>query len=118
MAPGEAAYAAFITQVSGEASTIEAKAEYNGIVRETQKTVPVLTYGKVVLFNELTGSGKERYKDQKTSFRVKLYDASTGRELPGTYSYSGSRTGMIKSGDTISLSGNEYVKIDPGYYKM
>ena len=24
---------------------------------------------------------------------------------------------MIKSGDTISLSGNEYVKIDPGYYK-
>ena len=23
---------------------------------------------------------------------------------------------MIKSGDTISLSGNEYVKIDPGYY--
>ena len=69
MAPGEAAYAAFTTQVSGEASTIEAKAEYNGIVRETQKTVPVLTYGKVVLFNELTGSGKERYKDQKTSFR-------------------------------------------------
>ena len=117
VAPGEAAYAAFTTQVSGEASTIEAKAEYNGIVRETQKTVPVLTYGKVVLFNELTGSGKERYKDQKTSFRVKLYDASTGRELPGTYSYSGSRTGMIKSGDTISLSGNEYVKIDPGYYK-
>lgn len=102
VAPGEAAYAAFTTQVSGEASTIEAKAEYNGIVRETQKTVPVLTYGKVVLFNELTGSGKERYKDQKTSFRVKLYDASTGRELPGTYSYSGSRTGMIKSGDTIS----------------
>ena len=117
VAPGEAAYAAFTTQVSGEGSTIEAKAEYSGIVRETQKTVPVLTYGKVVLFNELTGSGKERYKDQKTSFRVKLYDASTGRELPGTYSYSGSRTGMIKSGDTISLSGNEYVKIDPGYYK-
>ena len=24
---------------------------------------------------------------------------------------------MIKSGDTISLSGNEYVKINPGYYK-
>ena len=117
VAPGEAAYAAFTTQVSGEASTIKAKAEYNGIVRETQKTVPVLTYGKVVLFNELTGSGKERYKDQKTSFRVKLYDTSTGRELSGTYSYSGSRTGMIKSGDTISLSGNEYVKIDPGYYK-
>lgn len=69
VAPGEAAYAAFTTQVSGEASTIKAKAEYNGIVRETQKTVPVLTYGKVVLFNELTGSGKERYKDQKTSFR-------------------------------------------------
>lgn len=117
VAAGGAAYAAFTTQVSGEASTIEARAEYNGTVSETQKTVPVLTYGKVVLFNELTGSGKERYKDQKTSFRVKLYDTSTGRELSGSYSYSGSRTGMIKSGGTISLSGNEYIKIDPGYYK-
>ena len=65
------------------ASTIEAKAEYNGILRGNPEDSAGINLWKVVLFNELTGSGKERYKDQKTSFRVKLYDASTGRNFQG-----------------------------------
>ena len=117
VAPGEETYASFVTQVSGVASTVYAKAAYNGIVSETQKTVPVLSYGKVVLFNELTGSGKECYSDQRTWFRVKLMNSQNGQELLGTYPYSGSRSGTLQSGDIIGLLGNEYVTIDPGYYK-
>ncbi len=68
---------------------------------------------ELTIFNELTGSGKDLYSDEKTDFRVSLYN-STGEELQGIYEYIGSQTGEIRSGEIITLAGNEFVTINPG----
>lgn len=83
---------------------------------ETKKTVPVLQKNKLTLYNELTGSGKEAFEKEESRFRIRLYD-SHGEELKGRYFYEGSHRGFLRSGEEISLAGNEYVTIDPGIYR-
>lgn len=85
----------------------------SGKTTVTTKETPILQANKLTIFNELTGSGKYLFADQTSQFKVQLY-SSTGVELKGSYEYTGSKNGIIKSGDTISLAGNEFIVIDPG----
>ena len=106
----------FITGVSGKATTIKVKAEAGTYTKETEKTVPVLMPKTLIIYNELTGSGKELYKNEESEFTVRLYNNNTGIELGGTYYYEGSVSGSLKSGDTVSLKGNQYIRISTGVY--
>lgn len=82
-----------------------------------EKEVPVLQRGRLTVFQELTGSGKDLSQDTESQFEIHLY-AENGEELRGRCSYTGSKSGNLKSGETVSLAGNEYITIDSGpFYK-
>lgn len=66
----------------------------------------------LTVYNGLTGSAAEQTEKETSLFTVQLWNQK-GDELAGTYSYTGSREGTLKSGDTIELAGNEFVTIDP-----
>lgn len=114
--PLESRTIAFATEASGQETSVTATLKHNGKIVVTTKTVPVLQPDCLTIYNELTGSGKRIYADETNSFTVRLY-SSAGEELKGSYDFSGSYTGNIKSGDTITLAGNEYITINPGLYK-
>ena len=88
----------------------------DGTSYQTEKTVQVLQKNRLTIYNELTGSGKELYENEESVFLVRLWD-ERGNELAGTYSYSGSREGTMRSGDRLSLAGNEFITIDPADFK-
>lgn len=81
-----------------------------------QKRVPIRQPGALTIYNELTGSGRELHREEISRFNVRLWDAQ-GNELPGSYAFSGSRSGRIRSGDVIELSGNEFISIVPTGFK-
>ena len=62
-----------------------------------------LTINKVV-----TGTDGDQTKD--FTFKVELFDKN-GSVLTGTFTYTGSKTGTIKSGDTITLKHGESITI-------
>ena len=96
------------------ALTAEVSAAGRKIVSE--KTVPVMRGNSLTIYNELTGSGKEIFGNEESEFTVRLWD-ERGSELAGIYSYSGSRKGALRSGDSIFLAGNEFVMIDPANFR-
>ena len=83
----------------------------------SEKTVPAVKKQSLTIFNELTGSGKAVYAGEESTFTVTLIDNASGEELAGAYPYNGSKTGYIRSGESIALAGNEYVIISTGIYK-
>ena len=89
---------------------------YQGHFASTTKTVPFLQEKKLVIYNELTGSGNKLFEENESIFEVRLYQEN-GEELKGQYQYEGSRSGTIQSGDCIALAGNEFVAVDPGFYE-
>lgn len=82
---------------------------------EIEKAVPILQKNKLTIFHELTGSGQELFEKEESTFQIFLYDKD-GEELRGIYPYDGSRTGILRSGDKISLKGNQYITVDPGNF--
>lgn len=115
-AAGSVSFAASVEE-GASSSTLTAAVYCRDNVSVTAKTVPVMQKNQLTVFNELTGSGKRLFADEESRFTVRLFHGKTGEELKGTYQYRGSRTGSIRSGDTITLSGNEFVAIDPEIYR-
>lgn len=114
--PLEGRYVAFATEVHGPESSLIVTLKHNGKTAVSTKTVPVLQPNQLTIYNELTGSGKLLYADEESEFEVRLYTAS-GEELKGSYRYKGSKYGVIRSGGSVRLAGNEYITIDPDIYK-
>ena len=83
--------------VSGESAEIAAELELG---KEKQlkgrKTVPVLQEHCLTVYNGLTGSAAEQTEKETSLFTVQLWNQK-GDELAGTYSYTGSREGTLKS---------------------
>ena len=77
-----------------------------------EKQVPVKQENCLTVCHELTGSGKEQHEEEVSRFTIRLWNRN-GEELAGTYTYTGSREGTLRSGDTIELCGNEFITIDP-----
>lgn len=99
--------------VSGEAAEISAELVLEDGKRLTgRKTVPILKWNHLTVYNELTGSGTEQAENETALFTIKMWNRK-GDELAGTYAYTGSRKGILRSGDTIVLAGNEFITIDP-----
>lgn len=82
---------------------------------ETVKTVPVQQKNQLTVFYELVGSGKTLHQAEKAIFQIRMWD-KRGMELAGSYRYSGSYTGVLKSGETVELAGNEYITVDPANF--
>lgn len=80
------------------------------------KEVPLRQENCLTVYHELTGSGKELFAGEESCFEIHLYTAD-GEELRGRYAYKGSKSGFLRSGDVISLAGNEFVTIAPGVYR-
>lgn len=78
----------------------------------SEKEVPVIKENSLTIYNELTGSGKEQHQKEESRFTIRLWNRH-GEELGGTYAYTGSKEGTLKSGDTVELAGNEFILLDP-----
>ena len=116
VAPSTSGYVTFDTQVddrSQETISVDAEISFNTKTFSTSKFAPIMQPNKLTVYNELTGSGKEMYAGETSNFRIRLY-SELGAELKGIYQYTGSRTGEMRSGDIITLAGNEYIVINPG----
>lgn len=113
---GMVMFTADVSGTEGKEAAITVTMKQNGSTVVMTKEVPVLQPSRLTVFHELTGSGKKLYSDEESEILIHLY-RENGEELKGTYAYSGSRTGMMKSGDTIALAGNEFITIDPGHYR-
>lgn len=99
--------------VSGETAEVAVKLELgDGQQLKGKKTVPVLKEDHLTVYNELTGSGAAQTGQETSLFTVKMWNRK-GDELAGTYAYTGSRDGTLKSGDTVELAGNEFITINP-----
>ncbi len=103
--------------VNFDAHELKVKAEIAGKTLEAERAVPVIKKNCLTLCNSLTGSGAKVYVNEEEEYTVRLWYNLTGKELAGTYSYTGSRTGTMTSGDKITLKANEYVIIDTGSYE-
>lgn len=116
--PMERRTVSYVAAAEKEALSVHqtAVARYQGHVAATSKTVPFMQKGRLIIYNELTGTGKGIFGGEESEFQIRLY-AEDGEELKGRYQYGGSRTGIIQSGDHIVLAGNEFAVIDPGFYK-
>lgn len=116
--PYSQGFVSFASMADRNTDSVFVKADVNvsGQIFETKKTVPVLKRNHLTIYNELTGSGKELFQDQESVFQVRLWD-ERGTELAGSYVYAGSKKGVIRSGESISLSGNEFITIDPDVFK-
>ena len=71
----------------------------------------------------VTSGDEKNAKSNEFEFTVKLYsNANKTKELTGSYKYSGSKSGTIKSGDTIKLKDGESIEIDKlpegAYYEV
>jgi len=114
--PQQAGYVSFsaeISTMSALQASVIATTNTKGLTKTTTKFVPILQPNKLIIYNELTGSGKDLFAEQSSRYVVRLF-SEKGDELNGSYNYAGSRGGSLKSGDEIVLSGNEFITIDPG----
>ncbi len=71
----------------------------------------------------VTSGDEKNAKSNEFEFTVKLYsNANKTKELTGSYKYSGSKSGTIKSGGTIKLKDGESIEIDKlpegAYYEV
>ncbi|MCI8517881.1 MAG: hypothetical protein HFG75_13615 [Hungatella sp.] len=115
MEPGECRNVRYVCQLEEEAEAVSVSAQSRcmGITAQDKVTVPVLRKNRLIIFHQVTGTGKDFEPDSEREFQVFLYTAD-GEELRGRYEYTGSREGSVKSGGYITLSANEYAVIDPG----
>ena len=116
VAPATSGYVTFNTEISDTtalSTSVTATVSFNTKEYKTTKKTPIMQANKLTVYNELTGSGKTLYGAEVTEFHINLY-TETGAELNGIYAYTGSKSGELRSGDVISLAGNEFITIDPG----
>lgn len=73
---------------------------------------PVSNAGDLTVVNRVTGTGGEELLESQFDLQILLSD-SEGERLPGIFTYFGSKTGRIRSGDTVTLKGNEWITL-PG----
>lgn len=71
---------------------------------------PVAGEGSLAIVNRLTGTAADRLENRRYLYQVELSDES-GQPLKGTFNYSGSSGGRIKSGDPIELMGGGSIVI-------
>lgn len=103
--------------VNFDAHELDVTVTIAGKTLHSEKSIPVIKKNNLTIWNELTGSGRALHEGETSEFKVRFWYNVTGDELAGTYSYTGSKTGTIMSGDTIELAGNEYIIIDTGTYE-
>ena len=112
LSQGSVSFASALTE-GAEAAALSVTVENsNKESFSSEKRVPVKQENRLTVYSELTGSGKEQHKGETSRFTIRLWNRN-GDELAGTYVYTGSRDGTMRSGDTIELSGNEFITIDP-----
>lgn len=115
-ASGSVSFAASIAKDTAEATEIAVTVQTGSKTYETGKYIPIQKDNCLTVWNELTGSGKEQHRNEESAFTIRLWDKK-GNELAGKYAYTGSSTGMLRSGDSITLRGNEFITIDPATFK-
>ena len=115
-ASGSVSFAASIAKDTAEATEIAVTVQTGSKTYETGKYIPIQKDNCLTVWNELTGSGKEQHRNEESVFTIRLWDKK-GNELAGKYAYTGSSTGMLRSGDSITLRGNEFITIDPATFK-
>lgn len=115
-ASGSVSFAASIAKDTADATEIAVTVQAGSKTYETGKYIPIQKDNCLTVWNELTGSGREQHRDEESVFTVRLWDEK-GNELAGKYAYTGSSTGMLRSGDSITLRGNEFITIDPATFK-
>lgn len=113
---GTVSFAADLAEGHGNDTLLSVEVRAGKQTYTGEKRTPILRPNQLTLRNELTGSGQEPYAAQTSRFTIRLWD-ERGRELAGSYRYTGSRSGILRSGDSIELAGNEYITIDPDTYK-
>lgn len=116
--PQESREFSFAFEAGEDELSVQAEAvlQYGENTVTSVKQMPVRQKGKLTLYHELTGSGKELFGGEESRFVIWLY-RDNGEELKGRYGYEGSKTGFLRSGDSITLAGDEFITIDPGVYQ-
>lgn len=99
-----------------DATSLHVTISVGGKTFQSVKQIPVKKENMLTIYNELTGSGAEQHRAEESRFTIRLW-SERGDELAGSYAYKGSRTGVIKSGDILTLAGNEYITIDPANFR-
>ncbi|MCI8341607.1 MAG: fibro-slime domain-containing protein, partial [Firmicutes bacterium] len=99
----------YTTSSKGEEGTIKAngneKAEFTNHKEAEKPPVPV---GELTILKNVTGNKGD--KEKQFHFTVTLKDKE-GNELTGSYDYSGSKEGTLKSGESVALKDGESVTI-------
>lgn len=106
---GQVSFAASVKEGAREVS-LDAEVWIEGEGYSGTKTVPVLQANSLTVYNELTGSGQKQHASEGSVFTIRMWDQN-GEELAGRYSYKGSQEGFLRSGEQITLAGNEYITI-------
>ena len=115
-AMGSVSFAASLAKDCGGETRLAVRVKAGSRTLTGTKLVPILKPNQLTVFYELTGSGQETFQKEPSRFTIRLWD-ERGRELAGSYAYTGSKNGVLRSGDTIELAGNQYITIDPAAYK-
>ena len=69
---------------------------------------PILSPGAVAIAGRVTGTAAESLREVEIAYTLYLRDAA-GNELPGMVSYTGSKSGTMRSGSSLMLSCGESV---------
>ena len=112
LSQGSVSFASELTKEAEAAALSVTVENSNKESFSSEKRVPVRQENRLTVYSELTGSGKEQHKGETSRFTIRLWNRN-GDELAGTYAYTGSCDGTMRSGDTIELSENEFITIDP-----
>ena len=107
----------YLTKLTGTEDRADAVLWIAGRTIVSSKTVPAELPNTLTVSNVLTGSGKQIYADETAEFTIRLFHHTDKTELSGAYPFSGSFSGVLRSGDTVTLKGNEYIRISTGAYK-
>ena len=103
-----------LTEVTSLPATVEigAKEETTVNVTNTKEATPTPTEAKGNLTISKTIAGTEDETLKATEFNFKVDLTKGGNTDNGAYSYVGSKSGTVKSGESISLKGGESVTIE------
>ena len=107
----------YLTKLTGTEDRADAVLWIAGRTIVSSKTVPAELPNTLTVSHVLTGSGKQIYADETAEFTIRLFHHTDKTELSGAYPFSGSFCGVLRSGDTVTLKGNEYIRISTGAYK-
>ena len=87
----------------------EAKYEYTeGTNKKDVIITNTLTNGSLTINKTVSGNAGEQ--DRDFTFKIELFDENN--PLTGSYNYTGSKTGTITSGDTVTLKHSESITIN------